>query len=180
MTTTRSEHAMPTQVRARLWREAEDGHAYAILDAAQFEGLLDRLYGPEAPVFECLLPGELEADMAAVAPYLVRLEQGSAFTQWLLQNGWGLNRGVWLTSALPLSALWRRLRSLVQVYGSAGEPLYFRFYDPRVLRMFLPGCDAAALQEMLQGVRFYISEGEGAHPANAWSLQDGRLVVEEL
>lgn len=97
-----AEHAMPAAVRERLWREARGGHLYAVLDGAQIDNLLEQLYAPGGPAFECLFASEPEPDMAAVAPYLVRLEQGSAFTGWLLDHGWGLNWGMYLASGEAL------------------------------------------------------------------------------
>ena len=97
---------MPPVVQTRLWQEAGDMPAYVILDGAQNQTLLGALHADGAPPWRCLFTGQLEPDMATVAPYLVELEQSSAFTRRLLAEGWAQNWGVFLTSQLALPALW--------------------------------------------------------------------------
>ena len=171
---------MPAIVQARLWHEAGDMPAYAILDGAQNQTLVGALHADGAPPWRCLFTGTLEPDMAVVAPYLVELEQSSAFTRRLLGEGWGQNWGVFLTSHLALPALWRHVRTQVHVYGPQLEPLFFRFYDPRVLRSYLPTCTPAQLAEFFGPVDFYIAEGEEPVQAHAWSLADGQLVAQNV
>jgi hypothetical protein len=171
---------MPPIVQTRLWNEAGDFPAFAILDGAQDETLLGALHADGAPRWRCLFAGELAPDMASVAPYLVELEHGSAFTRRLLGEGWGQNRGVFLASATPLPALWRHVRAQTRVYGPNLDPLFFRFYDPRVLRSYLPTCTARQLVEFFGPVGFYIAEDESPTRAHVWSVADGKLVAQTL
>ena len=171
---------MPRAVQARLWSEAGDLPAFAILDGARNELLLGALYADGAPRWRCLFQGELEPDMASVAPYLVELDPSSAFTRRLLAEGWGQNWGVFLTSQTPLPALWRHLRAQIQVYGPKLEPLYFRYYDPRVLRSYLPTCAPKQLAEFFGPVGFFIAEGVDPARAHVWSFADGQLVAQSL
>ena len=171
---------MPQIVQTRLWHEAGDMPAYVILDGAQNPTLQEALYADGAPRWRCLFPGTLEPDMAVVAPYLVELEPSSAFTRRLLAEGWAQNWGVFLTSQLELPALWRHVRGQVQVYGPKLEPLYFRFYDPRVMRSYLPTCSPQQLAEFFGPVDFWIGEGEQANQAHVWSLSNGELVTQDI
>ncbi|MCK7510898.1 MAG: DUF4123 domain-containing protein [Desulfobacterales bacterium] len=68
-------------------------HVYAVLDGASIKSLGPKLYNLR-PEHVCLYRGRLEPDMAEVAPYLVRLEQDSAFAQWVLGDGWGKHWGI--------------------------------------------------------------------------------------
>ena len=171
---------MPPAVQNRLWQEAGDMPAYVILDGAQNPSLLDALYADHAPRWRCLFTGQLEPDMATVAPYLVELEHSSAFTRRLLAEGWGQNWGVFLTSQLALPALWRHVRQQVLVYGPDMESLYFRFYDPRVMRNYLPTCPQQQLGEFFGPVDFYFAEAEEPARAHAWAIADGRLVAQSV
>ncbi len=173
---------LPEMLRRRLWREAEEHFAYAVLDGAQNKGLLDWLHGPDAPSFECLFSGELAPDMAEIAPYLVQLVPGTKFTEELIEAGWDANWGLLLVSAEELAVVWRHLRSHVLVYGADLEPMYFRFYDPRVFRHFLPSCDAGQLRDFFGCVDFFLSEADAAATglADVWSLADGELVREQI
>ena len=171
---------MPAAVQARLWQEAGDLPAYVILDGAQNLTLFGALHADTAPRWRCLFTGHLEPDMATVAPYLIELEHGSAFTRQLLAEGWGQNWGVFLTSQLALPALWRHVRQQVHVYGPHMESLFFRFYDPRVMRNYLPTCPGAQLASFFGPVDFYIAEGESPARAHAWSVADGQLVAQSI
>ena len=171
----------PEAVRSRLWSDAgDDGHVYAILDGGRNENLLDILYADDAPSFACLFAGDLEPDMAEVAPYLVELVEGTPFCDWLLDKGWGDAWGVFLTSRLEMAPLWRHLRQLTLVYDPELNPVYFRFYDPRVLNGFLPISDEKQLADFFGAVDTYIVEGEGGKSAKAFSLAEGKLVAEAI
>ncbi|MET0383791.1 MAG: DUF4123 domain-containing protein [Burkholderiaceae bacterium] len=171
---------MPPAVQTRLWNEAGDFPAFAILDGAQNETLVGALHAEGAPPWRCLFAGELKPDMAVVAPYLVQLEFSSAFTRRLLAQGWGQNWGVFLTSEAALPALWRHLRSLVRVHGPNLEPLFFRYYDPRVMRSYLPTCTPEQLAGFFGPVKFFIAEDERPARAHAWSVADGALVAQTI
>ncbi len=61
---------------------------YAVLDGASIPILRDKLYEDE-PEHVCLYAGDLEPDMEEVAPYLVRLDRGSRFWNWVIEEDWG-------------------------------------------------------------------------------------------
>lgn len=150
---------------------------YVALDAAGIPGLLDRLHTPSAPHGQCLYSGALDAEMAAVAPYLVELPRAGAFLDWLL-SGWGRHWGVYVRvpEALDFAALRRHLRRLNLVYGPRGEPLLFRWYDPRVLGLVAPTLEAAQLQALFGPVHSFVIEGDSAAQARVLELAGGKLV----
>jgi hypothetical protein len=138
---------------------AGDSKLYVVVDGASAPDLRQRLWQDE-PEVECLYRGEIEPDIAHVAPYLIRLEKGSDFTTWLIQEGWGNHWGIFVWSPVDLPTLRRHFRKFLMVHDSEGEPLYFRYYDPRVLRTFLPLCNATDLAELFGPVTAYLMEAE--------------------
>ena len=132
---------------------------YAILDGASVPRLPQTLeqMGVES---ECLFRGELDPELALVAPYLVTVQPGHPFTEWLLQEGWGQHWGVCAISQADFRDLRMHLRTFLKVYGPDLKPLYFRYYDPRVLRVYLPTCNELELQTMFGPVLRYIVEDE--------------------
>jgi hypothetical protein len=64
------------------------------------------------------------------------MELRGHFTNWILEHGWGKNCGIFATSAADLRQMRRHLRTFLVVHDEEGKPLYFRYYDPRVLRVF--------------------------------------------
>jgi len=155
-----------------LWMSPED-RVYALLDGASVPSLLDRLYGDRRPEFECLFRGELEPDMAEVAPYLVALERDGALAEWVMAHGWGNHWGIFAVSRADLRTLQFHLRTLNTVYSPEGKPMLFRYYDPRVLRIFLPTCGPEQVMQMFGPVDRFVAEGEAPETALTFTQVNG-------
>jgi hypothetical protein len=174
MTLTLQQHAT---LAGRLWPDNE--HAtFAVLDGAGIPDLLERLYATPSLEFACLYEGDIEAAVAEVAPYLVRVQPGTELADWLLA-GWGQCRGMFALApaAIEMSALRRHFRKLTMVYGADMQALLFRFYDPRVLRLQLPECGAARLKDFFGPVQRFVIEN-GASWGVSMSVSHGELVQE--
>jgi hypothetical protein len=146
------------QLDAARGRERQ-AFLYAILDTARDKRIyptLRRLATTEEIVG--LYQGPTAAQLAAVAPYLVCLGGGDRVFDWIWDVGWGENWGVFLWSLVAVDTLRSHFRRLTMVQGPHGTRMLFRFYDPRVLREFLPMCDAAQLREMFGPVAAYMVE----------------------
>ncbi|HYC56894.1 MAG TPA: DUF4123 domain-containing protein [Candidatus Binatia bacterium] len=166
--------AAPSWLRQYLFRQ--DGmHAYVVLDGASVPDLPARLWELE-PEHICLYRGELEPDVAEVAPYLVELVDGSPFTQWLMASAWGEHWGTFLRAAGGLRMCRDHFRRLLMVRTEDSRFLYFAFYDPRVLRVFLPLCDQEQLEEMFGPVAEYLAEGEDPGEGKLFGFTAGKLV----
>jgi hypothetical protein len=165
---------------SRLWGHDEQ-NAYTILDGAGIPTLRDKFFDAPEVKHACLFAGDLEPDMAEVAPYLVQLEPDSDFADWVM-SGWGEHWGIYavVPAEMDLAAVRRHLRKLNMVYGPDNQPLFFRWYDPRVMRMVLPTCDAGQLQEMFGPVLRFVLEGETPDQGIAFSLANGELVQERF
>jgi hypothetical protein len=134
--------------------------AYAILDGASNPALLEQLNNDQ-PEFSCLYRGELEPDIAECAPYLVKLDAGAPFTHWI-SSGLGNHWGIFAVADCDLRTLRRHLRTLNMVYDpETHKPLLFRYYDPRVLSVFLPTCDREQMTAFFGPVQAYFAETEG-------------------
>lgn len=165
-------------IKARLFGEGE-GSAFALLDGASVPDLLDKLYELK-PEYECLYRGELQPDMAEVAPYLVRLEAESPFANWVLEQGWGNHWGVFVLAAADLHQLRQHFRRLLIVHDPTGKPLYFRYYDPRVLRSYLPTCNGEELAAFFGPVTAFLLEGEAPQVMLRFERDAGRLASKAL
>ena len=114
------------------------------------------------PEYLCLYAGELAPDMAEVAPYLISLHRGDAFTEWLLSEGKGKSWGIFITANVAIQALYRHFRRFLMVQTEDGEKLYFRYYDPQVLRVYLPTCTDEELDQVFGPVQGFACAGESA------------------
>jgi hypothetical protein len=158
---------------------AEPGaNVFAILDGASIDQLLDRLY-KHRPQHICLYRGELEPDIAHVAPYLVRMEPDSAFTDWVLTQGWGNHWGIFAVTTADLTALRQHFRRFLTVHDPKGAPMLFRYYDPRVLRAYLPTCNSQELETVFGPVLRFMMEGNAPEELLQFRLNRGALVQEK-
>jgi hypothetical protein len=158
----------------------QDGtRAFAVLDGASVPDLPLKIYEMQ-PHAACLYRGELEPDLAEVAPYLVELFPGTTFTEWLLSEGLrGDHWGIFARSPFSLVELRKHFRKFLTVYDDAGNPLLFRYYDPRVLVKFLPTCEPDALEKLFNRVTDYLAE-DGANGFNRFELQNGKLSMQKI
>jgi hypothetical protein len=112
---------------------------FAILDAARDPLVLALLIQSDHE-YQSLYEGPKGETLAAVAPYLVSLPADSALLATLIEKGWGDSWGVYLTCEKPFKDVRKHFRRFLMVKTDEGKEVYFRFYDPRVLRVFLPTC----------------------------------------
>lgn len=145
-------------VSANLFAD-EGVRVFAVLDGALILDLLEKLQQFE-PEHYCLYRGDLTPDLAEVAPYLVRLRPDTEFTEWVIVKGWGQNWGIFVLSPANLQAMRKHFRGFLTVYDSSGKPMLFRYYDPRVLRLYLPTCSPEELQTVFGPVTSYMLESE--------------------
>lgn len=111
---------------------------FALLDGARDPGVLAALRASSQP-HRSLYEGAEADTIADYGPWVVDLsgEEGSALMARLVAEGWGRAWGVYLASPAPFDAIRRHFRRYLRVELPDGTVAAFRFYDPRVLRMFL-------------------------------------------
>ena len=165
-----------------LWQpDAEGGprRVYAILDAARNESIYPTLTTSQSN-YCCLYRGEIPRVLAQAAPYLVHLMPDEPFTSWLISEGWGDSWGIFLTSAENLETLRRHFRRFLMVQDETGQSIYFRYYDPRVLRVYLPTCNAGELLTIFGPVGSFLVEGEEENTMLEYSCADLKLEVQTM
>ena len=153
-----------------LWRytaEQPDLKFYTILDGARSEKIYPALKAYSANhkclfvAHQLLYGGRLPHVLAMAAPYLVELRAGDLFTEWVISRGWGNSWGIILGSTATFSILARHFRRFIMVKTEEDEKYYFRYYDPRVLRAYLPTCSRTELKFLFEEARLFIAEEEG-------------------
>jgi hypothetical protein len=136
-----------------------DEPLFALLDAARDLAVLAHLYNSQEE-FQSLYEGPQGEELALFAPYLVHLPASCPLLEVIVDQGWGRNWGIFLTSHRPFSEIRKHFRRFLIVQTQEGERLYFRFYDPRVLRDFLPSCTQQEIHEFFDPVEAYLTEGD--------------------
>ena len=167
--------AQREQVASRLWPAgpASPRGVWAVLDGARdarvhlalIESRLESL---------CLYSGSVPRALEQNAPHLVQLLPGHRLTERLLGDAWGQSWGVLLTID-DAANLRHHLRKLLRVTAPGGRALLFRFYDPRVLRAYLPTCTPDELAQVFGPIASFCVEGEGGATLIEFAREAGRL-----
>jgi hypothetical protein len=170
---------MNTDLLLTVFREKK--HLFALVDAARTFGLPKFLAGQPAPgqptrleargLIQCLYDGKSARDLRDFAPYLVEIGGETALLKSLLEKGWGQAWGLWFSCPLPFAEVRRHLRRLLVVKVEGGADMFFRFYDPRVLRVYLPTCTEAERKDVFGPITEFFLEDE--EPSTCLVLTNG-------
>lgn len=156
--------------------ERRDPNLYFLVDCARDERIYPELRKLQSTTQVMpLYQGEALRSLAAVAPYIVELGDDDRVFNWLWREGWGQSWGIWFWSLVSMPTLVDHFRRLTMVRTEDGQHLLFRFYDSRVLPIFLPTCTAQQLRQMFGPVERYLVEveTEAAGATVEFSLQTG-------
>jgi hypothetical protein len=150
-----------------LWSSpsAAGQSVWAVLDCARDHRIYPALRNSQLD-YLCLFSGRLHPEVEAAAPYLIELSPNYRFTPKLIEMAWGQSWGVFVRIK-DAANLRTHLRSFLRVRNESGRVLLFRYYDPRVLRVYIPTCRADELRTVFGPIGSYAVEAE-----------DGRSVIE--
>jgi hypothetical protein len=163
------------QVVAALWPPgaAPGATVWTILDCARDERIYPALQSSRLEYIS-LYAGKLPDALKRAAPYLVELAAGYRFSRPLLEMGWGHSWGVFLRIKDPQN-LRHHLRNFLRVQDEAGRRLVFRYYDPRVLRAYLPTCEPAELKTIFGPISSYVTEADHGRSLVEFTFDGRRL-----
>ncbi|WP_437498388.1 DUF4123 domain-containing protein [Sorangium sp. So ce1099] len=149
----------PAQQEVLAALQAEPAPLFAVLDAARTLRVIEVLR-ESVEEYRSLYEGIKGEALAMQAPYLVRLPSGSRLLEQLVLEGWGKRWGIYLTCRRPFDEVRRQLRRITMVHNDqTGERMYFRFYDPRMLRLFLPTCGMRQKEQIFGEIEAFLVAG---------------------
>lgn len=137
---------------------------YMLIDCAGIEGGADRIPKHIFSELECLFTGDLAEELADVGPYLGRLHSFSSEAADTVEEMLSGQVGLLVVledtppdvAELTFSQLHRHFRKFNVVYGPDNKPLFFRYYDPRVLVDVLKVLDAKQIGEFFGPVNEFV------------------------
>lgn len=133
---------------------------YLIIDAAIAEGNINAAIALNKN-YRCLLKGKSEEELESVAPYLFAInKQIIDFPNWFFGVGFNKNWGILALSNAGFEDMYNHFRKHIIVVNDDKQEVFFRFYDPAVLRMFLPSADVQQLRAFFGPVSTFIVEDE--------------------
>jgi len=170
------------KVLHHLWvctEENPDLYVYAILDAARNDRIFPALVDSDVES-RCLYLGNIPTALAEAAPYLVRFHRDSSFMRWLVEEGWADSWGIFFASPATFKELRPHFREFIMARDEDGNTFYFRYYDPRILRVYLPTCNASELKMIFGPVKYYYVEDEAGERFIEYSFDGKELGKREV
>lgn len=170
-------------IEAQLWQSlisGEQPNVYAILDGAR-DKRIEPMLNNGTLEYACLYQGKLSYAMQRAAPHIVKLERNHPLTRKILRLGWGHSWGIFCVCSADVAivSIRNNFRRIAKVKAPGGKVLVFRYYDPRVLRDFLPTCNTQQLSTIFGPVKKILYENEAATAmlTNRIDLSGGQLTT---
>ncbi len=139
----------------------EDEILYAVVDAAKDYRLAaaarDILGEPMRPLLR-----KVPRFVERVGPYVTPIrcaERGARYLE-LWSEHLGNNAGIFFFTKSWPQAVRSHLISIFEVFDEDRQMFFFRFYDPRVIRDYLPTCTAKECREFFGPIRCILADGE--------------------
>jgi len=170
---------MVARIEEILWPDGPRQNVWMIADGARTVDIFRFLLDCHLE-YACLYGGPLTPDLEMAAPYLVQLDHGYRDTHRLIRQAWGNSWGVFLRSDTSLKKLRRHLREFLVVRDTKGTRMVFRYYDPRVLRVYLPTCEVGELRTVFGPIECFWAEGDCREKVLEFRLHRGNLVQNTL
>jgi len=162
-----------------IWPPSAAGMTvWAILDCARDERIYPALRTSQLD-YRCLYSGKLHPEVERAAPHLIEITPDYRFTPKLIEMGWGHSWGVFVRVQHP-SDLRSHLRRFLRVEDESGRTLIFRYYDPRVLRVYLPTCLPDELRTVFGPISSYLVEDEGGQGLIEFEFDGYKLHVRKV
>jgi|JI10StandDraft_1071094.scaffolds.fasta_scaffold1020347_2 hypothetical protein len=167
-------------LRRRLWPSDFESSVtepavkvWALLDGARDDRVFS-LVRDSGLNYAPLYSGNLPIEIRRVAPYLVELDPEDPYTGRILELAWGNAWGIFMRVGAN-ARLRHHLKGFLRVRDEQGRFMLFRYYDPRVLRQYLPTCRYDELKTVFGPIRQFIVEGEQPSQLLEFSLSGLQL-----
>lgn len=176
-TTKRTINGMIKRALSQIKVADQPSSVFALVDGAQ-DPRVYPLLTAQGNDWRCLYGADLPRPLATVAPYLAALSSHYSFGGYFARYGRGHNWGVMLRSSASMDDVAEHFADMIRVRLPEGREVLFRFYDPRVLRAFLPTCTPTELDAVFGPVSaFLIEQGDGNW--KVYRREKGTLVTRE-
>lgn len=169
---------MKAELRRRLWPKGARKDLWALLDCARDPKSHPSLVSSKQ-LYSCLFAGKLPEVVEKVAPHLVQLQADEKFNDYLLDS-WGNSLCVYVECGKSLPEVRLHLRHFLTVTNSSGGKMLFRFYDPRVLRAYLPTCLPDELKTIFGPIDAFFMESRDGSKMLEFRLEGEKLVQKEF
>jgi hypothetical protein len=168
-----------SHIEKQFWPRGRGRDVWMIVDGARDRRIFGMLMNSYLN-YSCLYSGAIPPELEIVAPHLVQLEYEERYSRRLIERAWGNSWGSFLRCDTSLELMRRHLRGLLSVRDMRGKLLLFRYYDPRVLRVYLPTCRPDELRTVFGPVERFWVENESPETMLEFRFDRVRLLRSEF
>lgn len=154
---------------------------YVVIDACQAPELISMSRHNLSQQTRMLFKGIAASlpEVETFAPFFIPVDLRSNFLEnWSTYAG--KNAGILFASSAEPRIVFRHLRNIFIVKDEAGQEHFFRFYDPRVARAFIPSCTEVEVVEFFGPITTFWIDSEMPHVVERWSHSHGRPYLESF
>lgn len=130
---------------------------YAILDA-NVEERVPQLLLASGELYQFMPEGLPEVGLQQPGAFMTYVPVTSLLLPKLIQMGWGQHWLLFFTCMHPFAEVRKHLRQFLLVKSDDNKSFYFRFYDPRLLQLFLPACSPQEITQFFGPVQCFVME----------------------
>lgn len=131
---------------------------YALVDASHDPFIIPPTIEALTPDAECLFRGKAKEDLGDQTAWIARIDGRGPLLDWLIDEVHGRSMVSFVTSELTVSRLAVHLRKFTKSRDAKGTEHFFRFYNPKVMRQYLPVFDAVQLATFFRSISSCIVE----------------------
>jgi len=157
--------------------EKKSCNLYVIVDSARNDEVF-KYFLTDNVTFKSLFDGKMDIKYYGVSGFLVECKNDSTLFNWLTDKAWGSNCCIFLISKTSFDEVLKHFQKFIRVYLEDDDIVYFRFYDPRVLRVYLPTCNNKEIKTFFGEIESFFAESENPQfltefqkYSNTWSVK---------
>lgn len=139
---------------------AEPDILYAVVDASRSPMTIPPALQAMTDKVTCLYRGKALEEFGDDTAWVAAIQPDESVLDWLVDNGFGKRWSIFLRSSLQLADIVRHLCKFTVILDDVGTAHFFRFYDPRTLRQYLPVFSTEQRAEFFQGVHAWYCEND--------------------
>jgi hypothetical protein len=150
---------------------------YAIVDSASSDDVF-RYFLTDNVHYKSLFEGKMDIKFFGVSGFLVDCKKDSILFNWLTTEAWGTSCSIFFISKYPFDDVLKHFQKFIRVCLEDDDIVYFRFYDPRVLRLYLPTCNIKEIKTFFGEIESFFMESENPQAltefqkhTNSWSVR---------
>lgn len=136
------------------------GRLYAVVDASRAPMIIPPALQAMTDKVACLYRGNALEEFGDDTAWVAEMTSDESVLQWLIDKGFGKRWSVFLRTSHALEDVVRHLRKFTVVKDNEGTIHFFRYYDPRTLRQYLPVLTSEQAAVFFKGIECFCCEND--------------------